>query len=274
MSGRWGGRLTSRPLPEIDQTIEALSAHHREELARHWLERAAAERRVGDSFAVVRDTLIEARAADELVALAARAVDDERRHAELSVLVASRFANRPLEPPPRLDLVVPSHEGASRSLERSLHVFGQCCLNETFACAVLEASLSVTTGPFAKAAIRELLTDELDHARIGWAHLASLAPSARASMGPWVLALVQANLYTWRTTSRQYPTDDALLAHGALGLALLEGALRTALETLILPGLAHVGLPTDDVHRWVAAGASTADRELRARRTSRPCPGG
>jgi hypothetical protein len=248
--GRWGGRLTSRPLPEVDASVEALCPSHREELARHWLERAAAERRVGEAFVVVHQALVEDDAAPEIAALAARAVDDERRHCELSIHVASRFAGRPLDAPARLELSVPSHPGAQRSVERTLHVFGHCALNETFASAVLEASLAATTGPLASAAIRELLSDELDHARIGWAHLASISEARKRALGPWVLSLVQANLRTWRTTPREYPSDEALVSQGALSRKLLETALRNALETLVIPGLQHVGLPTAEVVEW------------------------
>src|SRR5688572_18276616 len=94
--GRWGGRLTSRPLPSEDTSLEQLSAEERAVLARIWLHRAAMERRVADSFEVIRGALERRRAPDELVALAVRAVDDEHRHTELSRVVASRFAGREL----------------------------------------------------------------------------------------------------------------------------------------------------------------------------------
>jgi len=165
---RWDGRLTGRPLPVEDPTIDALSPAQREEVSAHWLERGAAERRVGDAFAVIHQVLVEASADPALVNLAARAVDDESRHAELSRVVASRYAGRELSNPPSLKLSVPAHQGATPALRRSLWIMGQCVLNETFASCVLESSLRVTNAPLARAALRELLSDEIDHARIGW----------------------------------------------------------------------------------------------------------
>src|SRR5262245_11934078 len=101
-AGRWGGRLTSRALPETDAELDALDDAQRAELVAVWLGRTASERRVADAFEVVRGALVSLGAGGELVALATRAVDDEYRHEELSRRVASRFAGRELDAPPRL----------------------------------------------------------------------------------------------------------------------------------------------------------------------------
>ena len=162
--GRWGGSVTSRPLPE-DDSIGELSPLHRCMLADIWLGRAASERRVADSFVVVRDALVSLGAVDELVGLATRAIDDEMRHAELSRVVASRYAREPLAHPPRLAPAIPLHAGASERLCHVLHVTGQCAFNETIASTFLEAALVEATAPLARAALRELLSDEIDHAR-------------------------------------------------------------------------------------------------------------
>lgn len=253
--GRWQGRLTSKPLPASDASIEALSPTSREEVARHWLARSASERRVGEAFAVVRDALIAAGADDELVALAERAIDDEHRHTELARLVASRFAGRELPEPEPLALVVPAHPSAGEALRHVLHVVGQCALNETFATAVLEAALRETTGPVAHAALRELLSDEVDHARLGWGYLASVHPDVRAAVVPHLVEMVRANLHAWRTTDRELPSDPALVAQGALSAELIEGALQTALRTLVLPGFAHLGMTSEALEAYVARGA-------------------
>lgn len=255
--GRWAGALTSRPLPEHDETLEKLTPAQRHELSIHWLQRAASEERVGRAFAFVHGVLGELQAAPELVALAARAVDDERRHTELSLLVARRFAQTALTPLSPLPLTVPRHPQASATLEKVLWVLGQCAFNETFASSVLEHALRAATGPLAKAALRELLSDEVDHARLGWAFLSSLEPSARAQVGPWLLALAQANLRAWRTTPREYPSDVSLVSQGALSLELLETALRDAISSLLIPGFAELQLDVEDLKRWLDAGAPT-----------------
>lgn len=256
-AGRWGGRLTSRPLPEVDPEIDALDDGQRAELVSVWLARTASERRVADAFEVIRDALRDLGASSELVLLATRAVDDEYRHEELSRLVASRFAGRELEPPPRLALVVPDHPGADGELLRTLHVLGHCAMNETFASAFLETSLVTAKAPLARAAVQELLSDEIDHARLGWAHLGALDESRRRAVAPWLPSMIRANLKMWRDTPRPYSTDPTVHRHGAPPADAVETALRGAISDLMIPGLERFGLPTGPVRAWLAEGAPT-----------------
>lgn len=256
--GRWGGRLTGRPLPENDAEIDRLSDAQRGELVAVWVGRAASERRVADAFEVIHADLLELDADAGLVALAARAVDDEHRHAELSRVVASRFAGREIEPPERLTLVVPEHPGAPRRLLCTLHVLGHCALNETFASAFLEVSLDLARGALARAAVRELFSDEIDHARLGWAHLAALGDAERAEVAPWLLSMARANLKMWRETPRPYPGDPVLHRHGAPPADAVEQALLRAVRELIVPGVERFSLPTAELRAWLEQGAPTA----------------
>ncbi|HWA70728.1 MAG TPA: ferritin-like domain-containing protein [Polyangiaceae bacterium] len=255
--GRWKGRLTSRPLPEFDPEIEALTRDQRAELVAVWLGRSASERRVADAFLVVRQALVDAGSAESLIGLATRAIDDEYRHAELARVVAERFAGKPLHPPAKLALDVPQHPGASPELLRLLHVLGHCALNETFASAFLEATLSLTTAPLARAAVRELLADEVDHARIGWGQLASLNVANRRALVPWLVPLVRGNLSMWRSSPRPYPKDSALHRHGAPPAELIERTLVDAIEKLVIPGFEYFGLPCEDLRAFHAQGAPT-----------------
>jgi hypothetical protein len=256
-AGRWGGRLTSRPLPDADPEIDALDDAQRKELVTVWLGRTAAERRVAGAFAVVRDALSDLRAAGELLALATRAVDDEYRHEELSRRVASRFAGRELEAPPRLELVVPEHPGAEGELLHTLHVLGHCAMNETFASAFLETSLVFAKAPLSRVAVQELLSDEIDHARLGWAHLGALDETRRKAVSPWLLPMVRANLKMWRDTPRPYSADPVVHRHGAPPADSVEAALRGAISDLMIPGLERFGLPTGPLRAWLAEGAPT-----------------
>jgi hypothetical protein len=253
---RWGGSVTSRPLPG-DDSIAELSSMQRRTLAEVWLGRAASERRVSDAFVVVRDALVSLDAAAELVELATRAVDDEMRHAELSRDVASRYADEALAHPPRLVLAVPAHSGARERLRHVLHIVGQCAFNETIASAFLEAALVEATAPLARAALRELLSDEIDHARMGWALLGSLDRATLRDVERWLPALAIANLRMWRETNRTYGSDATLAAHGAPRVDTVEHALLLAFRDLILPGFEHLGLATAPMRTWLTAGAPT-----------------
>lgn len=255
--GRWAGKVTSRPLPESDPAIELLSAAERTLLVDVWLGRAASERRVGDSFVVVGKALRALGADDVLVDLADRAVDDEMRHAELSRLVASRYAGRSLDAPALLELVVPRHARASDSLRHVLHVVGQCALNETIASSFLEVALAHARAPTATAALRELLSDEIDHARIGWALLASVDDAMRQAVGEWLPDMAIANLRMWREAPRQYADDVHLTAHGAPSADTVEESLLAAFRDLILPGFDALGIVTTRTRAWLERGAPT-----------------
>jgi hypothetical protein len=256
--GRWGGRLTQRPLPEADPTLDALSSADRERIADIWLYRAATERRVADSFQVIGACLKRRRAPEPLVALAARAVDDEYRHTELSRVVASRFAGRELSTPARLRLEPPKHEGASPALRDTLFVVGQCVLNETTASAFLESCLEHARGPLARAALRELLSDEVEHGRLGWSYLSWLGERERAAVGPWLLPMAYLNLKLWRDETPDDPAHVvALTEHGAPPAAVIHEALVGALTSLIVPGLKALGMKTGPLEAWIADGAGT-----------------
>jgi hypothetical protein len=215
-NGRWGGKLTRKPLPERDPSLDALSPGARESLTQIWIRRAAMERRVADSFEVILASLLRRNASRQLVTLAERALDDEFRHAELSRIVASRIAGKDLPAPERLVLDVPKHLGASPALRDTLFILGQCVLNETTAGAYLECCLMRAKGSLAKAALGELLSDEIDHGRIGWAHLATLDAATRREVAGWLLPMAYLNLRTWRYETPLDPTHtDELTAHGA-----------------------------------------------------------
>jgi hypothetical protein len=256
-------------LPEEDTLIEALVPSDRRLLADTWIARAAMERRVADSFEVIRGALVRRGAAPELVDLAERAIDDEYRHAELSRVVASRFAGAPLPAPSRLPLRVPRHRGARPELRDTLFIVGQCLLNETTASAYLEACVTHAEGAVARTALLELLGDEIDHARIGWAWLAAVDARTRSEVGRWLLPMAYTNLRVWRMENTTYADhSDALRLHGAPPSRVIHAAIVDALRYLVVPGLGELGLETGPIEAWLATGAST-DRppaELVARR--------
>lgn len=256
--GRWGGRLTQRPLPPEDDTIESLSAGDRRRLSEIWLVRAAMERRVADSFEIIHGALVRRGASADLVELALRAVDDEYRHTELSRVVASRFAGRELAAPERLVLEAPAHRGASSELRDTLFVVGQCVLNETTASAFLETCNAHAEGGVARSALRELLSDEIEHGRMGWTYLASVDERTRAEVSRWLLPMTYLNLRIWKKESPLDPHhSDTLVAHGAPPASVLHAALIDAIRTLILPGFRQLGMATNAIEAWLEAGACT-----------------
>jgi hypothetical protein len=258
-AGRWGGAITSRPLPETAPALVGLTNDQREFIAEVWLTQASTERRVGRSFEVVHRALVDLGADGGLVDVAARAVDDEMRHAELCRQMASRYAGREVEPLAELPFTHPTHpEAKTDRIRHALYVVGQCAFNETFASAYLEAAHASATVPLARAALRELLSDEIDHARIGWAFLATVDAPLRREIESWLLPLAIGNLRQWRATVlAPAGMREAVGGHGVPPRTAIEAALLDAVATLMIPGLERFGFDVAVMKRWHARGAPT-----------------
>lgn len=235
-------RFSRRPLPAPDSSVDALSDEDRAILVLVWGSRANAEAGAVESFQFIHETLKACGAATEIIKLAERAIEDELWHSRICHRLASTYQGAELPDPKPEPLRVPSHAGSSASMRTLLHVVGQCCLNETTGSAFYEMCFSRARGEPARSGIRALLSDEVDHARIGWAHLASLRLSVeeRADFETWLPKLIEANLLSWRARAR-VPERPALIAHGCPPYEAGDDAVRGALRDLILPGLARAG---------------------------------
>ena len=252
--GRWGGAITRRRLPDGTDEIAGLDPEVRSKLARIWLSQASTEARVASSFATIHRGLVTLGADAGLVRLAARAIDDEHRHASLAEDLAGRYAGRVVGPHPALPPQRPAHPTASSpTVRNALWVIGQCALNETFASAYLGAGYRGAKHPLARAALRELLEDEIDHARVGWAYLSTTPPALRRELDDWLLPLTVCNLREWRRL--ELPEDDALAAHGIPPAAVAREAIDAALADVVVPGFRTMGLDTSAIERWLRAGA-------------------
>lgn len=253
-TGRWGGAVTSRPLPDADDEVREAPRALRDELACLWLSQAATEARVARSFALVAESLRALGADAGLVAMADRAVDDEHRHHALCRAMAERWHGAPVAPAPELPFAPPAHAAApSERARRALWIVGQCTFNETFASAYLALCSERAEHPMARAALRELLSDEIDHARVGWAFLHTCDEATRAVVQDWLLPLAVCNLREWRAV--RLAEDERLARHGIPPAGEVELALQRALSELIVPGLAHVGLDPRPLERWIREGS-------------------
>jgi hypothetical protein len=136
------------------------------------------------------------------------------------------------------------------------------CINETIASAWLKASLEDAKTPLARAAIREFLADDVHHARLGWAHVASGFVDApeRAKVAAWLPRLFEAVLGPWLSPLGTAP----LAASGGESHALVDGipeyglpawettrrAVVSAVDDVVLPGFDQLGVETGPVREW------------------------
>jgi hypothetical protein len=224
-----------RPLPAEDPAVLALDAAGRAKVAAVWAERAESELGAGAVFAAVARGLFGEGVSHQVVWLASRAVCDEMRHSEICRHVAAVYGGAVPERPALRDVAPPP-------LGASAHAVLICAINETIGSAFLSACLDEAEGALPRAALRELLADETDHARIGWAVLAG-APEggeARREVARRLREMVLAARDAWRLRASELP-EELPRGHGCLPRGDVLAVVDEAIRSLVLPGLARVG---------------------------------
>jgi hypothetical protein len=244
----------SSSLPEADPALEALPPASRAQIAALWLSRARNELRTSSVFASLHRELMAFGAGIEVLEISARAVSDEVRHAALCAEVSARYSGldvtlgsvSPLDPP---EFSVCSGR-VSRALFAALH----SSVNETLATTYLGGCLEEATGAVAKAALREIISDEVRHARIGWAVLASdrLSASDRASISSIMPVLLDVCVSAWLAeVELDYPAELPI-GHGCLRHQRIASLIDDTLQNVIAPGLDHVQIDSAPARAWIA----------------------
>jgi hypothetical protein len=186
--------------------------------------------------------------------LARRASADERRHAAHCARIAATLG----APVPR-GAPTPPAPVAPPSLDEedavTYELVAACCVAETVSVAVLTALLPAAVDPGLRAVLHELATDEVSHARLGWAHLATASARGRvAFLGPLLVAMLAGSadddLFDEGDPDHE---DEALLALGVLPHATKRELFLGAVEEVVLPGLARAGVDTAAASGWLAS---------------------
>jgi hypothetical protein len=247
-----------------DAVIDGLSAESRSILAAIWQERGASELSVAGGFSAICAQLIEHGTADAVLKLVSRAVRDEVHHAEIAVGMAARYrASGAVEWPSPRAFPVPPLIPAEGRLRATLLVVAMCCINETLACAILEGQLARATSPLTRAALQTVLADEIDHARAGWAHLAT--PYVTAQMketiaAGWLPRLLNARLGDLVEEDAPFPGEQ-FPEHGILTRAARKQIVVTALDDVVFEGFARAGIDPASARHWATTAFRGTSRE-------------
>lgn len=243
-------------LPQHDEVIEGLDPGARERIGREWQRRAEVELTAATLSAQLARDLLLAHAIPAVLELAAQAVVDELHHARLCHAVAERYLGRPVPLPRSRRIDEPRFGSAGPELSRLLCLVLHCCVNETLATVCLREGLKAAESPTAHAVTRRLLADDLNHARLGWAHLASSAidDDARHHLARALPTLLKLGVEGWRDEPR---ADFDAPAHGVLGNERFPRLMQEAVAELILPGFDYVGIDTASARRsWTTSSAT------------------
>jgi hypothetical protein len=238
-------------LPAEDPVIDALDTDQRQRIAHEWLRRAEVELTAATFTAqIVRGLLLDG-AIPEVLDLAARAVADEVSHGRICHQVGERYLGAPAPPPRSRPAEEPIYGDCPPALSRLLALVMHSCINETLATVCLRDTMRRCHSPTARAATKRLLSDDLNHARMGWAHLASpfVDAEARHHVGRALPTLLRLGHEGWLHEPRAAFDDPA---HGVLGPGGFPGPMTKAFEDLVLPGFEHVGVDTREARAWFA----------------------
>jgi len=252
MRGAWWTRAdaSAKTIAEArDAEIDALSQGDRDALAAIWQNRGGLELQVGSGFAAISRELVEHGAARAVLEIVSQAVRDEVRHAEISVELAARYRGTEVIWPQPTKVHIPELAPAQGSLLATLHVIAMCCVNETVACAVLEAALSRARSPLVRAGLQSILSDEIDHARAGWAHLATLDAATKRVLPNWIKRLLAGKLDALLAEEAPMP-GEGFPDHGMLSREAFRETVRAALDDVVLPGFERAGIDTGPARDW------------------------
>ncbi len=141
-----------------------------------WTGAAFQEHRTGAACAATLQSLIEARAPLDLIALASRFPLDEMVHVELCSRLAMEFGGAyPLAYEP--DEMVSAIGQNDDALMRASHqVVAYFCVGEALSIPLLHGTWKACTHPLTRAVLKRIVQDEADHGTFGWAYLDWVLP--------------------------------------------------------------------------------------------------
>jgi hypothetical protein len=238
-------------MPDHDDRIESLDAVTRRAIADTWQRRAGEELKVAAAFTGLCRELLEAGADGDVVMAASRAIHDEVRHGEICRVLASRYRGEEVAWPPPVALKMRRAPG--RSPEQTLlNVAEMCCANEAVSATYLDASFAGATGACARAALRELLRDEVEHARFGWIYIGRAvgSPRAREILGNHLLSLVQEVVGCWFDDSA-ITLRDGMPEDGLPSVGVMRACAVTAARDIVLPGFEQLGFDVSAARAWL-----------------------
>jgi hypothetical protein len=214
-----------------------------------WLGRAEAEARAVLAFERISEDLATISAPSSLREIAARAIEEEAVHATLCLELARSYGGPGLAAPsPGYQL--PTFQGVLPRAEPVLRVLLTCALSESISSAFIARCHECATAPAVRELTHLLLSDEIDHARLGWGLLAlpAIDDPIRAVVGGVLPTLCETIVRTWRSAPA---LAIDLSGHGCLPWREVDELVCETLRTLVLPGFTMLGVDVAPAQRWL-----------------------
>ncbi len=246
------------PWPEAVVAKDAYAPEARLAAQRIWTRRQRNEHASAAVFARLVPRLMASGVGIEFCTMATKAAADELHHGELCARVVSALGGTPVELGEVPTSSLPNHAGCN-VLESTLrHAMFVGCLAETVAVAFTAEEREQTTEPYVRRVITQISSDEVHHARFGWALaeqvVPTLAGAQRDALSRWLRV-------AFAYLEREEMTEVPLVAPPSVELAEQGKRIgvcdnretRTlfyeTVSTVIVPGLEALGLAAKDAWR-------------------------
>ncbi len=215
----------------------------RRRAAQVWAFRKEVEDQAGPLFLDHANCLVRIHAPTPVVELAERAALDERDHAKRCAQICEELGQPSTDPPqsesrPEFPVILGDARWDDR--RRALYTsVAMCCITETLATALLIEIRAVATMPLVRETVTRIVRDEVQHARLGWAHLAWEASHSDIS---WLSSHVPAMVRAAVNEHVERICTDDLSDYGVLPMERSTRLVQETLESVIYPGFSRVGL--------------------------------
>ena len=229
-----------------------LTPDERMRVAETWNFRYTAELMASERFKRLAVDLRDTGAAREVIRLAENAVEDEKRHAILCREIAEEYGFPFDDGPIEVEAVplAPANLGKKDALLFEVVAF--CCITETVNTAMLVDTLSFATEERIRGAVRTILRDEVNHSKLGWAHLTHETALGHGTFFPSVLIPMFSQLGIDEILVRDGARDSPQLAkHGELNDSRRIELFSSVLAEVVLPGLEAAGIRTIELRKWL-----------------------
>ena len=222
-----------------------------------WRGRMVNEHASARVFASLVPQMIRAGVEPLLIDEVAAMVQDELRHARRCAAVLAALGAPPVAELPAL-ADVPAHEDAPPMEGVLRNVLSIACLSETVAVSLIEAERrALGEGPLADV-LKDILGDEVRHARLGWRMLEAAPPDAalRTRLSRYLkVAFGHLEAHELAHLSPLPPPSAAAAAAGACDGREARAIFCATVEEVIVPRLESHGLAAREAwaHRVVPA---------------------
>ncbi len=226
----------------LDRGIENNLSHAPAEVFEVWRNRESIEIEAAIIFKQLGRDLQTLYGKDDLTALLSlKSSDDELRHARRCQEILS-FNDKKDYPAFTPDFKIQFGPQYLTDKQRVLYMsLGVCCITETLSTALLIEMHERAFSGIIRDTIHEILVDEVDHARIGWAELNRQAQNENISWLKEYLPTLVKEAFSSDIAPMLKPNQD-LSIWGILSPKDARPIMEETLEKVIYPGLEKYGI--------------------------------